>query len=489
MTTPALAPEPYTREQLEAYKLLVELEQARKSFRVFLGHVRIEDTQAGGPVLFSMWPHLSEVVGLLGTSKLLVWLKARQIGATWLLAAYCVWMAMYKPSSLVILLSQGELEARELLRRCRVVHTLLPAHIAVEAVQPPSGERLEFVGGGRILALPSTEKAGQSFTATLVVMDEADFHQWFETNLAAVKPTIDAGGQLVAVSTANHETIDSPFKRLFRAAPGNGWTRVFYGWRARPRRDAAWYAKVRAEATNEALFEKHYPNNEEEALSAPQSVRAFFTPSLDAMRDEARRTKPLTSDGIVSVWQRRIVGRSYCAFTDTSHGTGGDYFATAVVDVVTGVVVADVFSNVIPPETGADLSVKLLREYSSPLWGIEDNEWGILTIRTAQALGYENLYHRDNDDDKPAGWHTDDKTRPLLWGQLQEAIRAGNVHVWNEVGLAQFYDVIRNPLKGGRIEAIAGGHDDYPLAVGGCWQLREHAHHGGIVTVPRGRVY
>ena len=470
-----------TREELdqqialhEAAVRVSEARQARLSFRDFLRYVSIEDTQGGGVVPFVMWPHLSEVVDLLRLHKLLVWLKARQIGATWLLAAYCVWTAMYKLSALVILLSQGELEARELLRRCRVVHRLLPAHIAVEAVEPASGERMEWEDGGRILALPSTEKAGQSFTATLVVIDEADFHAWFETNLAAVKPTIDQGGQLVVVSTADLKTVDSPFKRLYRAAPGNGWKRLFFGWRARPGRDDAWYAKVRAQATDLALFEKHYPFTPEEALAAPQAMRFFDTVALDAMRTELR--KPIIPGGPVSVWQQRIVGRAYCAFTDTAHGVGGDYFVTCVMDAETGAIVADVFSNVIPPEEGADLSVKLLKAYGSPLWGVEDNEWGILTLKTAVALGYDNLYHRENDDEKPAGWHTDAKTRPLLWGQLQEAIRARYIHVWNEAGLAQFYDVVRNPLKdGGRIEAIAGGHDDYPFAVGGCWQLRQHA--------------
>jgi hypothetical protein len=42
-------------------------------------------------------------------------------------------------------------------------------------------------------------------------------------------------------------------------------------------------------------------------------------------------------------------------------------------------------------------------------------------------------------------------------------------------GLSQFYTVIRNPKKNGRIEAQEGAHDDYPLAVGIAWQLRRFA--------------
>ena len=104
---------------------------AEGSFRDFLEHVKIEESQGNGVgvVPFAMWPHLVEVTKLLGSERLIVWMKARQIGATWLLAAYCVWTAMYRPSSVVLLLSQGELEAQELLRRCKVVWRLLPEHM------------------------------------------------------------------------------------------------------------------------------------------------------------------------------------------------------------------------------------------------------------------------------------------------------------------------------------------------------------------------
>lgn len=476
-----------TETGLRATKLHIDRALAESSFHDFLASVRIEESQGAGVgvTTFTMWPHLGAVVHLLRVHRLLVWMKARQIGATWLLAAYCVWTAMYRPSSLVILLSQGELEARELLRRCKVVWRMLPRHLQEDLVEPESGERMEFRGMGRILALPSTEKAGQSFTATLVVMDEADFHQWFETNLAAVKPTIDAGGQLVVVSTANEKTIDSPFKRLWRSAPGNGYQPIFYGWDARPGRDKAWYEAVKGQATDQALFEKHYPSSPEQALAAPQSLRAFDTEALDRMRADQRH--PIETHGPVTVWQRRVAGRRYCAFTDTSHGVGADYFVTGVMDVENARIVADVMSNAISPEEGADISVKLLKEYNDPIWGIEDNDWGHEVISKAKALGYSHLYHRDGDRTKAEGWHTDEKTRPVLWGELQEAVRAGHLEIWNTDGLAQFYDVIRTPATngkpGGRIEAIAGGHDDYPFVVGGCWQMRKHAATNNVAKV------
>jgi hypothetical protein len=42
-------------------------------------------------------------------------------------------------------------------------------------------------------------------------------------------------------------------------------------------------------------------------------------------------------------------------------------------------------------------------------------------------------------------------------------------------GIAQFTQTIKNPDKNGRVEAIEGGHDDYPLAVGGALQMIRYA--------------
>ena len=116
-----------------------------------------------------------------------------------------------------------------------------------------------------------------------------------------------------------------------------------------------------------------------------------------------------------------------------------------------------------------------IRDSKNPIWAIEDNEWGILAIRTAQAMRYRHLYHRD--DGNKVGWHTDERSRNVLWGDLREAIETGQLTIFNEDGLAQFFEVIYRERREGRvrIEARSGGHDDYPMAVGIAWQMRMHA--------------
>jgi len=91
------------------------------------------------------------------------------------------------------------------------------------------------------MAFPTT--GGRSYTASLVVVDEADFADNLDALLAAVKPTIDAGGRLILLSTADKAKPQSAFKRIYGAGKRgeNGYRAIFLPWLARPGRSAEWY--------------------------------------------------------------------------------------------------------------------------------------------------------------------------------------------------------------------------------------------------------
>ena len=70
--------------------------------------------------------------------------------------------------------------------------------------------------GSVALAFPTT--GGRSYTASLAIVDEADHTDDLDGLLNAVKPTIDAGGRLVLLSTVDKSRPESPLKRIYRAA-------------------------------------------------------------------------------------------------------------------------------------------------------------------------------------------------------------------------------------------------------------------------------
>ena len=430
---------------------------AKRYFNDFLDFVQVLEPPPGrGVIAFERWNHLVEVCENLNDEKLIVWLKSRQTGASWLLAAYSLWTAMYKEGALVLLLSQGEEESKVLLSKSRFIYERLPDGLKT-ALGTDSRQELTFpMMESGIRALPSTDKAGRSATASLVILDEADFHEHLAANYAAVKPTIDdGGGQLIMVSTSNAANARSMFKQIYQEAPDNGFKKIFYGWNVRPGRDNDWFTARQKEYADVSLFD-----------------------ILTLMAQDCRAPIKKVQVGPVeaSIWQEYHPGKRYVAATDTSHGTGGDWAITVVLDVSTGYVVADIQTNLIPPDQLSLASMELLKLYHNPVWGIEDNDWGVLTISTAREARYPHLYYRD--DDK-CGWHTDERSRYILWGELIEAVADRLIVVPNQEGIDQFYAVIRNPKKNGRIEGQAGAHDDYPLSVGIAWQLRRFAQASG----------
>src|SRR5262249_35719628 len=82
--------------------------------------------------------------------------------------------------------------------------------------------------------------------------DEAD---WFEKPadlgklLNAVKPTVDAGGQLILLSSPDKKDPESLFKRIYRAAragTSKKYHPIFLPWSARPERTQERYNEERA---------------------------------------------------------------------------------------------------------------------------------------------------------------------------------------------------------------------------------------------------
>jgi len=456
----------------------------------------LEPPPGRGKIRFEKWPHIMEMVQAIIDRRLIVILKARQLGFSWLVAAYAVWLLLFHDGAVVLMLSKGQVEAKTLLKKARFVYRALPDSWQLP-LETDSTTELSLVGmASKILALPSTEEAGRGETSTVVIQDEAESHEYLEANFTAVKPTIDGGGQMIIGSTAKKKRLISLFKELWRGSPDNGWHSIFMPWHARPGRDQKWYEETRRnipdipeamELTPDLYMEQEYPNTAEEALAPARSIAAFNHDRLKAMEEDVR--KPIrVIDGVGNIYQDWRVGNRYMAGSDTSHGVGGDFSCTAIIDSQTGYVVADILDNKLGPEEFAWHSMKLLEVYKNPIWAIEDNDWGITSIKAAERERYPRLYKRKTGrHNTKVGWHTDNRSRWVMWGDLIEAVESSLIVVASRVGLNQFYTVYKDPQNEGRIEAQMGAHDDYPTAVAIAWQMRKHAYGsaGKIIQMPK----
>jgi hypothetical protein len=473
---------------------LAALELASKgllTFTDFLDYVYIlEPPQpivgiAGGKARFQKWPHLMEMAEVLTRERFIDVLKARQDGFSWLVSAYVTWLFRFFDGSVILELSRGEKESYALLKKAKFIYRNLPQSWQIP-IDADSGSEFSLQGmSSKITALPSTEDAGRSETASVVVQDEADFHKALEENFLAVKPTVDAGGQIIMGSTANKRNNRSVFKNLYRGAPENGWYKLFWGWRLRPGRDDAWYERVKREAKDlpdaqelgVALYmEQEYPESEAEALKPANALAAFDLENLERMKADTRQ--PKRTIGHINIYHEPEWRKAYAAGTDASHGVGQDYAVTVVLDKDTGYVVADIMGQGIGPDQLAVASLELMEIYRNPRWAIEDNgEDGAVVFNTVFKEKYPNHYKRqiNRTGKRVKGWHTDKPSRAQLWFDLIDAVDAGGVTIPHLAGLDQFFTVIRHPDNGYKPEAMIGAHDDYPTAVGLALQAATQA--------------
>jgi len=246
--------------------------------------VIIDDAQPGADALdlatmpFLLWPAQRELLGSVVSERLLLILKARQLGISWLLLAYALHLCLFRVGRLALTFSIGQAEANEMLRRVHVMYWRLPEEVRKNLPQPikDNTEEIAWDNGSRILSLPARKTAGSGYTASLVILDEFAKNQWAREIYTAVKPTIDGGGQMIILSSAHgagnlfHEMVE-------KAVTGAGrFVFRFLSWDKRPGRDQAWYAAVAADAVDESHMKQEYPATSDEAFEATE-VGAFLS--------------------------------------------------------------------------------------------------------------------------------------------------------------------------------------------------------------------
>jgi hypothetical protein len=297
-----------------------------------------------------LWAAQLQLTYTLQTRRQVLILKARQLGISWLVCGYALWTCLFSPGRNILLFSRKLLEANDLVTRIGNMFARLPEWMreALPVLVVNNLHELRWANGSQIRSLAATEDAGRSFTASILVLDEFAFVRSAKTLYNAAKPTIDGGGQLIVLSTANG--VGNLFFELWdkvAQAEKADMTPVFLPWYARPDRTFAWYERARAEAVDPLSFLQEYPATPEEAFVSTE--RGRFLQHIGWW--DACRVEPRPLDGREPLVAAVDAGVSSDSFGVVFAGKGTQSSSIAVRGVMNWI-----------PEPGTELNYRAIRE-------------------------------------------------------------------------------------------------------------------------------
>ena len=274
-----------------------EIEICRKDFYHWLTHwcYTINEDAEDSSKTFDVFPdkkYIKIVMKEIENNSQVLLLKSRQMMLSWLIMSYMLWMAMFGKGKRLILQSQKERDAEELLERIREIYKRQPAFFTHDK-KATKDTLLKFGFSDNacwIMGVPQGEHQVRGKTVTFYFGDEAHLNEELKECLTTVKPALGVRGKLVLVATSKYgfywdlvhdgenvsdSKIPYPYEEPIKGMKiwtnrKNKYRVIKLHYTADPDKDpstekgAIWYKKVR-EKYNEFEWECEYEMNPEAA--------------------------------------------------------------------------------------------------------------------------------------------------------------------------------------------------------------------------------
>lgn len=238
---------------------------------------------------------------------------------------------------------------------------------------------------------------------------------------------------------------------------------------------------------DEILFMQEYPCTPEEAFIS--SGRPRF--GINALRKyQAKTREPIkrgylyeTANGLefvddpkgyIKIWEPPKLGMHYAIGADVAEGLATGDYSTAKVGNSEFDIVASWHGHIDPDLYGKEL-VKLARYYNDAYLGVEANNHGLTTLKSIVHTEYWNIYYSKNFEKvsdqvtQKIGWHTNQKTKPLMINKLAEYVREYYLGIPDPLIISEMFTYIIE--DNGSTNAQQGCHDDTVMATAIMLQL------------------
>lgn len=432
---------------------------------------------------FGLWPYQADLAASLLTEPRIFILKARQIGVTTMIAAYCVWRCITKPGTLVIFVSKTEDDAKAVITQMRMFGlSRFPEWLTDRIpVTDRSVYKVTWGNNSMFEAGSASAHPARGRTATVVVLDEWAYAKQPMDAWTAAEPAAESG-QLISMSTAFGEGTFFHQQWLEANSDDSPLHPIFLPWNARPDRGAQFLADKARTIRDPELLAREYPDTPEDAFRT-STVSVFaasrfehMTPSepeRGVLRIEQRtgpRFVPYTpgvqDDDRLAIWGLPQAGRLYFVGVDVAGSQrAGDYSSVHVV-ADTGNVVAH-WHGWIEGKQLAAVAALLGYWFNNALVVVERaGGWGEAVCQELVDAEYPNVFHQNSRlqglttfASKP-GFAVTPQSKKLLVETLAQLLFAGRLAIEcaDTIDELILYQVLNEAT--GKMGAPAGKHDD-----------------------------
>lgn len=344
-----------------------------------------------GAIPFKLYPYQEQLIRAFHENRNVICLSARQTGKSQCSAAFILWYAIFHFDKTILIASNKNSNAMEMIQRIRFSYERLPHWIKPGLADDGwNKHNVGFDNNSRIISTATSETAGRGMAISLLFLDEFSFVPPGIQDLfwASMSPTLSTGGSCIICSTPNGDS--DLYAQLWRGAnipqslevmTGiNGFYPIEVKWDEPPGRDEK-FKKEELAKIGEVKWRQEYLC---EFISSDPLL--FDTLVLANITAEISKIQPEKIINDVVFFEQPKPGKTYLVSCDPSTGTGKDFAVIEVFSFPELVQVAEWRSNTMSSSLTYHALKKILMIYSKLnilcYWTVENNGVGegILTL-------------------------------------------------------------------------------------------------------------
>lgn len=384
-------------------------------------------------------------------------------------AMFLLWYASFKKDKQILIASNKNSGAMEMVHRIRYAYENLPMWLK-PGVQEDGWNKhtVAFDNDSRISSTATSEDSGRGQSISLLYLDEFAFvaptiQEEFWTSIA---PTLATGGSCIISSTPNGD--NNLFANIWRSAnvgtrSGHAAHNMYFNpthvrWDEPPGRDEK-FKQSEIDKIGELKWLQEY---ECEFLSSdPLLIDSTILATLTTRMDRGNYQKEELND--FTFWERIQPNTTYLMGIDPSGGTGNDFSVIELFEFPSIRQVAEYRANTTSSNELYKKAKWLLKNIeslnSSCYFSVENNGVGdgfiALYVNDETSLLRSEMI--SGEDSKKMGFNTNVKTKIKACLNFKEIVESDKIQIKSKVLLTELKSFVK---KRGSYEAQRGSTDD-----------------------------